>query len=582
MYLGGVMMKLNMRKKLILGLISLAVIPVIVTMSIALQNQVETAEEQIIATNLSRVQWAAQYLEETIVQLDKLFYSLQINTKLIDNLAELNEGGSFERMNKHQEISDVLTYSYYANSEKIDALILLDLSSLTTFLVDHNSIGSVGHVKELSDYWSRLESSKTNIYFEEADGLYAVHSFNYFETKDSYGGVAVKINPRVWDTLFEILEPDLKGDVYVFNDNLQLMQGSSSDGIHKDIIEMIGKRKGDYKDGELIQSEGYYHFIHEVDESKLIIVKSVSVNEVLRNSLETLWIGIFVIIVAIFLSVLTALFLSHILSQPIVALAETMKQANESGLNIRHDDINDEIVMLEQVYQDMLGRIKRLIKEEYQHEIDLKNAQLLALQTQINPHFLNNSLNLIGGMALENGSKEIYKLTTSIGKQLRYSLKTSDVLVPLIDEVENIKNYLGIQEARFCDRCDINLEISEILMNLSLPKMILQPIVENAFEHGLQSKLGRWRLDIKARVVRNRLLIAVIDNGDGIESELLQEIRNNIKDEAKLGEKGIGLRNVHSRLRLRFGQPSGLKIFSEKGKGTMMVLTMNIREQIDV
>ena len=112
--------------------------------------------------------------------------------------------------------------------------------------------------------------------------------------------------------------------------------------------------------------------------------------------------------------------------------------------------------------------------------------------------------------------------------------------------------------------------------------MILQPVVENAFEHGLQSKLGLWRLNIKVRIVRNRLIIAVIDNGVGIDSEKLRNLRRNIRHQIKTGEKGIGLRNVHSRLRIRFGQPSGLKIFSNENKGTMMILTLNIKEQIDV
>lgn len=577
------MKKMNMRKRLIISLISLAVLPVIISMSSALQNQIDTAEEQVIASNISRVQWGAQYLEEMVEQLDKLFYSLQINERLLDDLAELGNGTPTEEMIKHQNISEVLSLSYYANSKKIDALMLLDLASLTTFTVHHNTAGDLNRLDGLDQYWKRLKSSDTNIYFEEANALYAVHSFNDFTTREPYGGVAVKINPLVWETLFEILEPDLKGDVYVFNDNLQLMQGSSLDQSAEYIIDLIQDDSlYDYKEGKLIKTDDHYLFIHEVDEAKLIIVKSVAVTEVFKNSFNTLVTGIVVLIIFTGVSVVIALILSHRISQPIVALAQTMKKAEIGGLGVKKSEITDEVELLEQGYNEMLMRLKELIKEEYQHEIDLKNAQLLALQTQINPHFLNNSLNLIGGMALESGNQDIYHLTKSIGQQLRYSLKTSKVLVSLNDEVDNIKNYLMIQETRFQDRCVIDLDIPEILLGVQVPKMILQPIVENAFEHGLQPKRGHWQVTIRVRIVRNKLLIAVKDNGIGITPDQLKIIRLSIHQNEGQEKKGVGLINVHSRLRLRFGPPSGLKIFSKMNQGTLMVLTLNIKEQVNV
>jgi two-component system sensor histidine kinase YesM len=253
----------------------------------------------------------------------------------------------------------------------------------------------------------------------------------------------------------------------------------------------------------------------------------------------------------------------------------------------------DEIGLLEHGYNSMMKRIKDLIEVEYQGKIDIKTAQLRTLQAQINPHFLNNTLHLIGGMALEKDAPEIYRVTRVIGDLLRYSISTGNDLVSFQDELKHMQNYIFIQEQRFTGRCEVLVEKDEMALDNLLPKFTLQPIVENAFEHGLQKKEGSWLVEVRVKRIRNQILIAIQDNGVGLDEEKLLNIRKGLRfgneshlksleEELSGKRKGIGLKNVDSRLKLQFGDRYGIRIFSKIGKGTLVLFVLPVLEKEEI
>jgi two-component system sensor histidine kinase YesM len=153
-----------------------------------------------------------------------------------------------------------------------------------------------------------------------------------------------------------------------------------------------------------------------------------------------------------------------------------------------------------------------------------------------------------------------------------------------------MQNYIFIQEQRFTGRCQVLVEKDELSLESRLPKFSLQPIVENAFEHGLQKKEGRWLVEIRVKRIRNYILIAVQDNGVGLNEEKLSDIRKELRsgnennaisfeDEQSGKRKGIGLKNVDSRLKLHFGERYGIRIFSELGKGTLVLFVLPVLDK---
>ncbi|GBG07272.1 two-component sensor histidine kinase [Paenibacillus agaridevorans] len=217
----------------------------------------------------------------------------------------------------------------------------------------------------------------------------------------------------------------------------------------------------------------------------------------------------------------------------------------------------------------------------YEAELVKKKSELAFLQSQINPHFLYNTLESIKGIAADEGSDKIFRISKALALVFRYSIKGAD-RIPLREEIQMIQNYMYIQQIRFGDRIEMEYEIDQTLLDYKVPRMILQPIVENAVFHGMEPKVGGCKLRFEAYVRENVLYLAVKDSGVGIKRDTLEHIQARLMAETRLkasGEmedyiEGIGLFNVHDRIRLNYGNPYGVRVVSMLGIGTEVSILM--------
>lgn len=585
------MKKLSVRVRLLVTIVVLAVLPVAMLAVVAIGNLRDFSTRESVEANLARMNWGASYLEELIDQMDRMFYSLQINEELNDNILGLDSDDINLHFKSQQLVSETLATAYYANASKIDELAYYSSRTNKVFSVSYKVLGEIETLSNLKGYWHRLESTPTNIYFEpQNEAIYAVHSLNRFSDKQVYGGLAVKLRKEVWSDIQEILEPVGLEEFYILNDRRELIAGSDPDTDIMDDIKRFELPDTSY-DAQMRKTDSRYYFIREVDDSKILLVKTVPVSQVRQGEINTIKAATFIAVIFAGAAAIISILFSLRISKPIVDLANTMRTANLDGFDVTGSQYTDELALLENGYKQMVNRLKELIQEEYQHEIELKNAQLLALQAQINPHFLNNTLNLIGGMALTKDAPEIYEMSRSISDLLRYSVTDNDDLVSLEEELLHVNNYLTIQQKRFEGRCRVVMDVATGLGAIMVPKFILQPIVENAFEYGLQSKPGEWALVIRVFRTGNRLGILVRDNGVGMAEDVLRNVRKKLKTGGIAAAKsetspdisgantkrkgtGIGLKNVVLRLRLRFNEESSIRVFSKPGVGTLTVLTV--------
>lgn len=228
--------------------------------------------------------------------------------------------------------------------------------------------------------------------------------------------------------------------------------------------------------------------------------------------------------------------------------------------------------------EDLLDSMTYSIKQKYEDEMLTKQAELNALQSQINPHFLYNTLDSIQGQALRNKNVEIAEMTAALSSFFRYSISMKNSIVTIADEIRNVQNYILIQKYRFGDK--INLHViseDEELMGCCVPQMILQPVVENAVYHGLERTSKEGQVTMRFSCASEILHIVIEDNGVGMNPELTQELNCRLEQpglEGKNGEQkgGIALRNVNQRIKLLFGDDFGIHIFSAEGIGTKIVL----------
>lgn len=204
-------------------------------------------------------------------------------------------------------------------------------------------------------------------------------------------------------------------------------------------------------------------------------------------------------------------------------------------------------------------------------DLELKDTMLIALQAQINPHFLFNTLNIIGRTALLENTKKTTELVEAIARIMRYTLEPINKKNPLQSEINALKAYIFIQETRFKDRMSINLNINTDDLDVFMPPMTLQPIVENAIIHGLADCISGGRIDIDICKHENQLFISIKDNGKGIEQceiERLFKTEANIADKPKNKQPSIGLQNVIWKMKLFYGRDDLVSISSKPGKGT--------------
>jgi sensor histidine kinase YesM len=234
---------------------------------------------------------------------------------------------------------------------------------------------------------------------------------------------------------------------------------------------------------------------------------------------------------------------------------------------------NDEIGKLSAAFNQMCAALDTYIKLNYKAEIARRQAQVNALQAQINPHFLFNTIESIRMQAMLRSDADVAEMLAKLGNMFRWMMQYDERFVYLEDEIEYVTSYLCLQQVRFQDRIDIDLDVADNLMYLGLPKFTLQPVVENALMHGL-GQGRRLRLALGARAEDGRLILSVKDDGPGIDPERLKRLLAHIEGDAPDGEFGIGLRNVHQRLKMLFGDAYGLIIESPPRGGTAVTIAL--------
>lgn len=246
-----------------------------------------------------------------------------------------------------------------------------------------------------------------------------------------------------------------------------------------------------------------------------------------------------------------------------------------------YDELFMQRVRISPEVEQVMERFRHLLSKQDIINLSKKQAEYLALQNQINPHFLYNTLEAIRGDALGAGQREIAQTAEALAIYFRYTITEMGDLVTLEEELENIENYFIIQQYRFGEKLEIRVHTDEeSVYRCRIPKLTLQPIVENAIFHGLENKAeGGW-ISISTQATQKRIVISIKDNGVGMSQEDVESINEKLEKVkvSYINEKkrtgGIALRNVAQRIKLLFGEEYGLQLYSARGVGTEVIISL--------
>lgn len=289
------------------------------------------------------------------------------------------------------------------------------------------------------------------------------------------------------------------------------------------------------------------------------------------------------IAVCLILVILVSFGVSSTVTRPISKLSQLMAKAEEGDFSVRFEAIHqDEIGVLGTSFNHMLEHISELIHELYEEKQIRLEAQLKSLQEQIKPHFLYNTLDTISWMARAQNAMDVVRLVDALTNMFRVGLSSGRDYITLREEKNHVTNYLYIQKVRYQDKLRYTIEIPEEFDQFMVPKLILQPLVENAIYHGVKLKRSGGEIQVTAQAEDGMLLLRVWDDGAGISGEHLAELRQGQGRPREEKRGGFGLSYIAERIRLAYGDPYGIQIDSQEGVFTQVTICLPAQEVSDV
>lgn len=550
----------------------------------AKSSQNKTEEYQIqLADQIN--QHLNRYLKEMQIISLSPFYDQEV-LDILQSHQTQSEGTSFppaaERVPMWRYISSLIHMRNEIRGIHImanDGTIFSNLDSNTVMLkVFETDNDWIQKIRQADGEWVLLPLHKPNYYLNKDTTVFSVARLIRDPSNHEHLGI-IKIDLKQ-ELINEIVSnSNTKSHIFILDKNNEYIYPNKEDKLIKAtfLSEIENIKVNNYTNIPIDGTE-YMMVYHQSSYSgvKTIMLtpRSSVFSEV--NHLRK------VIILVVMVGILISFLLGFVLSKPLVESIHTLRRAMgnvEKGNFEQRVTINsnDEIGDLGKGFNLMTNEIDRLVTEVYKTSLREKEAEIRALQSQMNPHFLYNTLESINMLAITKGNLDISDMVSSLGKLLRYTIDNSSKIITLDEELSFIRSYVAIQKVRIGENLQYSEDIDPTLHSVLLPKLVLQPFVENAIVHGIV-QLGGHIL-IKAYVESGLLKISISDNGKGITELELTKLKRLIENQQHISSEkhnGIALSNVHERLQLLYGKQFGISINGREKSGFSVTLTIPI------
>jgi len=284
-----------------------------------------------------------------------------------------------------------------------------------------------------------------------------------------------------------------------------------------------------------------------------------------------IYISLIAFMVVLGLTIFLSYQIPRSITRPLQKLTGVTQQVAEGNLAVRSDvQTGDEVGVLSDSLNTMIDKINELLEQVTTEQIRLRKAEFELLQSQINPHFLYNTLDAIIWLAEAGEQKKVVSMVRSLSEFFRTSLNRGKDIISVKEELQHVRSYLEIQQVRYQDILNFEINVPEELECYTIPKITIQPLVENALYHGIKNKRGSGSIQIRGRKQEEYLVIEIEDDGIGISKERLWQVKDGIQRKVLTGKDIYGLYNVNERIRLNFGEAYGIDIHSTYGEGTVV------------
>ena len=405
---------------------------------------------------------------------------------------------------------------------------------------------------------------------------------NYTGEGDSDGVVFIDLNYSAISELCTQNSVGTKGYVFILDQDGNIVYHPQQQQLYNELqtenISLIMNAKTDVVTAGKGDDEKIYALSHS-ETTGWTIVGCMNMSELLKNSRKARSIYVLVALGLIAVALVISSEIARNITFPIQKLRDSMKRVQKGDFSAAEIEVysDNEIGSLTRSFNVMTHKIQDLMAQNIQEQEQKRKIELKALQSQINPHFLYNTLDSIIWMAEGKKNKEVVLMTASLARLLRQSISIENELVTIGQEVEYVRSYLTIQKMRYKDKLEFEINVDPRITHAQIIRLVLQPIVENAIYHGLKYKESKGMLKVHGYELGERIIIDITDDGVGMDEETLKHIYD--KHKVNYHSNGVGVYNVQQRLVLYYGKEYGIIYHSEKGKGTTATVVIPKKQE---
>lgn len=554
------------------------------------------------------------YTQGTITENSK-YYTMQLIEQVngdIDSYIDYMENIS-RLISKNKDVIDYL-YDENATADELEQIRVRVISQFQTIsdarddiyniaVLSDNGRNVINDGKDQLNPYADIGEAKWYVKARESNGIAVLFSSHVQNAiKDDYkwvvtlscgiqnpntgaieGVLFVDLNYSVINNLCEGISLGSKGYVFIIDSEGKIVyhprQTLLYSGLKSEKVEeVLNGNKTNFTTAEGEESKLYT--VCTSEKTGWTVVGVAYISELMAGREETQLAYLLTALFLIIISGIIAIILSSEITKPLKELANSMKAVQEGHFEHAEIEILDrnEIGMLSNSFNIMTRKIKELMEEIVREQKEKRKSELKALQSQINPHFLYNTLDSIIWMSESGKNQEVVLMTSSLAKLFRQSISNEDEIVSIYSEAGYTKSYLTIQKMRYKDKLEFEIDIADDILEESIVKLVLQPLVENAIYHGIKYKEGKGLVRITGSREEDDIILRIEDNGKGMDEETLKNIFQK-KENSK--SSGVGINNVNNRLKLYYGSNYGLRYTSQIDEGTIVEVRIPVTDKGD-
>lgn len=523
-------------------------------------------------------------LEYSITAIEDFVFSQYYNSKINQYISAGNTG-TVADYNKKSSINS-FAFNLLNMKDYIKVVAIRDINGKVYFFKKDGAELDISEYEQLvrPDTVKAGWGKTTWVRYDER--LILVNRAMFSNNTTSYMGIiSLGIDNKYFETLYEGISKKEGSSIMLLDgSNNVLLADHEEDAEIVNVLKeknLMGSNQGNLL---TYNNNQYMYNVLGTSNSGIKILHILDMGIILRGSAQVTRIIIITAVIVILFAIIFAWFISNNISQNIRLLLKNIETMSKGDFTRTIEPVSyDEIGMLACEFNTMGRKINQLIDTVYIEKMKIKNAELKALQfeydslqSKMNPHFLYNTLETINSMAKLRNEHEIGEVVCLLGNLLRGSISSKKNIIRLQEEIDYISGYLKIQSLSYGNMIQVKYDLDECLMDALVPKLILQPIVENAIIHGFEKKRGNGKISISS-VCRDKLMVLkVVDDGMGMSPEILRNILSRPEGfihENNSGHTKVGINSVDKRIKILYGEEYGVKIHSEEGKGTEVTIT---------